>query len=119
LREAPWFELHASGLGAVGFVSGLQPLLDALARRGGQGRWQTGLLVFIVFLRGGTQKSNVPAVPTAPLAEEQMNSQTQALAERERAIERIGLQTYRFPAIERNITHAFCQRLQFAQEQLH
>src|SRR5439155_2113448 len=89
--------------GAIGFFSRLQTFLNSLAGRGGQGLWRQGMLVFIALLRGRAQKSNLPAIPPAPLAEQQMNSQTQALTERERAVERVGLQTRSFPAGDRKI----------------
>src|SRR5439155_653242 len=99
-------EIRLLTSGAIGFFSRLQTFLNSLAGRGGQGLWRQGMFVFIVLLRGCAQKSNLSAIPPAPLAEQQINSQTQTLTKHKRTIKRVKLQTRSFPTDDRKIAHA-------------
>jgi len=53
----------------------------------------------------GLQKANLLSVTTAPLAERQVNSQTEPLSKGKFAIKGSGLKTDGLPATGRQITH--------------
>ncbi len=59
--------------------------------------------MFLMLMCGGTQKTNLPSIPTTPFAEKQMDAQPDALPQPKRTVQRLGLQPRRLTAIGRKL----------------
>jgi hypothetical protein len=64
-------------------ITGLYSLLDPFPRFGTKRLRRQNLIVLDVLMRGGTEKSDLPAITPTPFAKQQMNPQAEALAERQ------------------------------------
>jgi hypothetical protein len=76
----------------------LEPLLDALAGFARKIRLNGLRQVVRMFLGGLTQKTNLPAIPAAPFAHQQMQPEAKSFTSRECAVHGFGLQAGDIPA---------------------
>jgi len=77
------------------------------------------LFVFLVPMRGGTEKANLLSIAPTPLAKNQMNAQANALTQPKRAIQRLGLQPRRLAAIGRKLARLSEESLQHFHQRIH
>jgi hypothetical protein len=63
-----------------------ETLLDAFARLGPERLWRETVFMFLMPMRCGTEKPDLLAIAPTPFAEEQMNPQSDLLAESERLV---------------------------------
>jgi hypothetical protein len=74
------------------FCRALQSFFDPLARFLRELGHRSRLLLMPALARGGANQGDLPAVPAAPFAQEQMNPQSQPLGQGKPPVERVGLE---------------------------
>ena len=75
--------------------------------------------MFLVPMRGGTEKANLPSIAPTPFAENQMNAEADALPQPKRAVQRLGLQSRRLAAIGRKLARLSEESLQHFHQRIH
>jgi len=101
------------------FFFRLQASLDPLPRLGAQGlRWQT-VLMLRMLMGSRAEKPDLLSVAAAPLAENQMYPQSDALTQSERMVEYLGLQTRRIATTRRKLTYLSEESFQHFRQRIH
>jgi hypothetical protein len=77
------------------------------------------LFVFLVPMRGGTEKADLLSIAPTPFAENQMNAQADALPQPKRVVQRLGLQPRRLTAIGRKLARLSEESLQHFHQRIH
>jgi hypothetical protein len=77
------------------------------------------LFVFLVPMRGGTEKADLLSIAPTPLAENQMNAQADALPQPKRPVQRLGLQPRRLAAIGRKLARLSEESFQHFRQPIH